>query len=590
MSSYGGSLNCDELHADKIYWKSFNPPITGAGGDQTLASVLSNGNDANADTIINLNTLECGTVESSVKVETPLCEATQAEITNLELKNNMDGLEGVGKATITNCDLSSDTNIFPSVLSEDLEAVLIAGDNANGQSIQGLNSLASTTATINSGLVGALTTDSIEPNTTNPAITAEIGKNNPFHAITSETITANGKLEARAAENGCHLPKTTFYSTEPTPVITGDMEGGRLRCKTIQVDNQYDSSNPAVAISESVLNEGIIASSGLIQAQKVMRTPLLDCVNNTDGTPAKYKIVQGGSFEGSVSGTPATGHCAFTNCDFRSGTNLFNSSVQEQYEWLSVWSDATTYFPPPDGWRPYTAPQIPPVRLVYFDFNNDRPETRGWRYFAPQSDSDCNIDSDDKMGLHEGEYIHTSSLPPGPTNPAWQYAFYGETAPTTIASHAAQVVEFTFTSAKYGYGRIYMCLAKQLPPYTSPPVVMQNTFRLVQAHEGAALSTNPRLNGPITMKWYAPDVSPTDGTVARIFPMCRCDDTEETAGRLTVRIGNQPPLSGCNPGSFPDFSDGDTNSQESQLILRGYPLPTNFKYFTNPLDPDPPGA
>jgi hypothetical protein len=108
MSSYGGSLNCDELHADKIYWKDFVPPLSGGGGGgETLATVLSNGNDANDDTIINLNTLECGTVESSVKLETPLCEATKAEISNLELKNNMDGLEGAGKATITNCDLSS---------------------------------------------------------------------------------------------------------------------------------------------------------------------------------------------------------------------------------------------------------------------------------------------------------------------------------------------------------------------------------------------------------------------------------------------------------------------------------------------------
>jgi hypothetical protein len=576
MSSYGGSLNCNELHADKIYWKDFVPPIAGGGGGDTLATVLSNGNDANDDIITNLNKLEVGTVEVSAKVESPLVETTSLEVGQCDVSVNADGLRMNGtKSTITNFDLTSATNEFPPALREDIEAVLIEGSNANGQSITGLLGINSTNSTFNTSAIGTITTDSIEPLTTNPGITAEIGKNNAFHAITSETLTANAKLEARAAENGAHLPKTIFYSSSPVPTINGDLENGRLRCTSIQVDNQYDSASPAVILSESVLNEGIIASSGLVQSQKIMRTPLFDCVDNTDGTKGEFQVVSGGKFTGTTTGSPPTGQCEFTNCDFRSSTNLFNSSPQEQYEWLSVWTNAITNFPPPDGWKPYEGSQIPPINLVVFDFDQDR--NTGWRYFAPQSDSDCQIDSDDKMGLNEGDYINAPD-----NNLAWKYAFYGLTASTTIPSHASQVVEFQFPVVQYGYGRIYMGLSVQPPPYTSIPLILNSSFRLVMEHEGAALSTNPRLNGPITMRWYLKDTFPVNGDQWRVYPMVRTDDTETTSGRMLIKIGDGQPLNGCNPGDPPQFDPTNTNAQQGQLLLRGYPVPQQFYEFPNP--------
>ena len=276
-------------------------------------------------------------------------------------------------------------------------------------------------------------------------------------------------------------------------------------------------------------------------------------------------------------GKPNMTTCTFL--DLSSTTNLLQPA-NESYEWMTVWTNASTVFPPPTGWRPYTAPQIPLINLVYFDFWSDRDSTKGWRYFAPQSDSDRQIDPDDKMELHEGEYIH------GANNAAvWPYAFYGTTAATTTAVSSSQVVEFTFTSAQYGYGRIYAALAIQYSPFNTEPTVLENTFRLMMEHEGTALATNPRISGPTTMKWYIPNTFPTDGTQVRIFPMIRTDDAETQEGRLVIRIGNGQPLYGQNPGEPPDFTPVDTNAQQSQLILRGYPVPSQFVSF-----PSPPGV
>ncbi len=203
------------------------------------------------------------------------------------------------------------------------------------------------------------------------------------------------------------------------------------------------------------------------------------------------------------------------------------------------------------------------------------------------SDSDRQIDPDDRLGdisgdtLHEGEYIQSARDPIGPTNAAWKAAFYGETSPTLVPAHKTQMVEFTFTAADAGYGRIWICLAKQVPPYTSPPVVINSTFRLMVEHEGGGLGTNPRIRGPTTMKWYVENIFPTDGTQIRLFPMCRCDDQSTTRGKLIVRLGPKV-LTGQNPGDPVEFEPADDNAQNTQLFIQGYPLPQTHLEFPNP--------
>ncbi len=586
MSSYGKTLVADKLIAKEINWKSFNPPITGAGADQTLASVLSEGNDANDQNIVNVADLEC------TKVETPLCEATTVESTDVNTTNvtceNMtvntnlsvedltvnDELfhksikpkEGV-VATIRTNEVDSEEVIVRDSLEANTAQVSLGATTMFGN-LDMSTPAGDTYDIIDGGNITCKNTKTIQAG--NIAATTNVTAGNE---VTAETVTANGKLEARAAENGAHLPATTFYDTQPTPAIIASMLNGDLKCKTVTCDTDYASASPAVVISE-IAGQGVVATSGLVQAGAVVRAPVID----VSATPDAPEITVGldGEFTGSIR-ADNTGRCTFTNCDFRDTSNLFTSSTQETYEWTSCWTNAVTNFPPPTGWKPYPAPQIPPINLVVFDFDQDR--NKGWRYFAPQSDSDCQIDPDDKMGLNEGEYIHALD-----NTEAWKYAFYGLTAPTTIPAHASQIVEFQFPVTQYGYGRIYMGLAYQPPPYTAFPLILLESFRLVMEHEGSALSTNPRLNGPITMRWYLQDLLPTNGTQWRLYPMVRTDDTETTEGRMLIKIGNGQPLNGCNPGDPPIFDPADTNSQQGQLIMRGYPVPLTHLSF-----PSPPG-
>jgi hypothetical protein len=268
-----------------------------------------------------------------------------------------------------------------------------------------------------------------------------------------------------------------------------------------------------------------------------------------------------------------------TNCtkcsflDLTDSSNILPPPTEERFEWGATWTNAQTIFPPPPYQDGHNV-QIPTINQVYFDFKED--DHPGFRYFAPQSDSDCQIDPDDHMGLHEGDYIHASS-----NLTAWQYAFYAVTAATTISAHASQIVEFTFPVTQYGYGRIYACLAYQPVGSTDLPLVLNQSFRLIMEHESTALATNPRLNGPITVKWFLKDVFPTNGTQWKIYPMIRTDDNQHY-GRMQVIIGDGQPLFGCNPGDPPEFDPQNTNAQNGQLILRGYPLPATFYEFPNP--------
>ena len=494
MSKFGSDLFAKDIHADKIHWKEFVPPLSedpGGGGPPvpTLAAVLAAGSDANFVDQINLGDMTgtgdittAGTINSyKPAVMGPGIQCQQLEIFN---------------------------SIIPSV---------------SGQ-----------------GTIGT------------------------FNQIESNQLSANDTLEARAATT--HLGRVLQYSTEPTPRLSAEIIDGTVKCKALTVSDPYSDAVPQTIISE-IGGQGVVATTGLVQAGVGVTTNTVQANTQiTFGTAA------------TLDGFSSTNRTVCTNLDLTSATNTFSDET-ERYEWLTVWTDATTNFPPADGWKPYTPPDLPSIRLVYFDFWNHRANLSGWRYFAPQSDSDRQIDPDDKMGLHEGDYIH------GPDNAAvWPYAFYGISAPTQIAAHSSQMVEFTFTSAQEGYGRIYIGLAFQSPPYTSEPVMNNSTFRLMMEHEGVALSTNPRINGPTTMKWYVPNSFPTDGTQVRIFPMVRVDDDVTTEGRLLIRIGNGQPLNGSNPGDPPEFTPTDTNAQQTQLILRGYPLPDTFFYFPNPLE------
>lgn len=449
-----------------------------------------------------------------------------------------------------------------------LSAVLEAGDDANEQPL--LN-------------VGKIT---LNQNASDPTVDATISNcaGLDFGSQASSTITgstaANDKtvcsnLDLRDASN---LFPSSIDDDNLSDVLTRGNDADGLQITNVGL---FDCSNAQVGTAGTPGQLSVVgtlnASSGNI--------PYIN-VNSTTGQPnAKLDftgLAEGGQtteIEGDDSttgGVPNRTKCSYL--DLTDSTNLHPPPTEERYEWGSVWTNAKTIFPAPpyaDG----STTQIPTIDLVRFDFNTiDLARTPQWRFFAPQSDSDRQIDPDDHMELHEGQYIGNRG---GANSTAWPFAFYATTASTTVASHASQVVEFHFPATFYGYGRIYMCLAVQAPPYSSDPQIHQQTFRLVMEHEGSALATNPRLNGPIQMKWYCKDMFPTDGTQWRVYPMCRVDDARHY-GRLQINIGNGQPLDGNNPGDPPEFTPDNTNAQNGQLILRGYPLPATFSEFANP--------
>lgn len=169
----------DITSTGSINWNSFNPPLV-VGGTPGLNLVLATNNNAGQQDINDVSTLtfekdpgdplsaivgdstnttHCYNLDLSDASNTfPSSLAGDLDAT-LQLGNTANGQSITGlagltlnagatvqgtatnKATVTNCDFSSATNVFPPGLNEDIENTLIAGNDANGQSLIGLNGL-----------------------------------------------------------------------------------------------------------------------------------------------------------------------------------------------------------------------------------------------------------------------------------------------------------------------------------------------------------------------------------------------------------------------------------------------------------------
>jgi hypothetical protein len=160
-----------------INWNSFNPPLV-VSGSPGLNLVLGAGNNAGTQDINDVSSLtfdkNAGDPISAIvgdATNTTQCyhlDLTDASNTfpsslagdlnaTLQLGNTANGQSITGlagltlnasatiqgdstnKTVVSNCDLSSATNVFPPSLNEDIEGTLIAGNDANGQSMIGLN-------------------------------------------------------------------------------------------------------------------------------------------------------------------------------------------------------------------------------------------------------------------------------------------------------------------------------------------------------------------------------------------------------------------------------------------------------------------
>jgi hypothetical protein len=516
MSKYGDNLSADDIYVKRLHWDEFVPPLSaGDPNDQTLASVLLTGNDANQKDIINLNKLEVGTVEASAKVDTPLVEATKIEVGECEVSINADGLRPNGtKSTITNFDLTSATNTFPSTFIPNLSSVLTNGNDAGEKDITGVKDL----TIISTGKISALNpdssgldtkimkTDDLEPYTAGGTV-SQIGKTTAFHAITGETLNANAKLEARTAENGCHFAASSFYSTEPTPTLKATLTNGILKTNSIVVDNDITSASPAIAMSEfpGATGTGAIACNGLIQAGQVSRAPLFDCVDNTDvpPTPAKFKISSGGSFEGS---DPAK--CVFTNCDFSSSTNVFGPDAEDRFTYGCVFRPATTF-------------------------------KKEW----DQEDGHAQV-------LSENVFTYT--------------------IPTTNPDHANQIAELYFFVEEYGYGNNHVSLFMSDEDGQNRSVMTNRGGDVKwQTSQGPIIGRDDRKTGSVIAKMYLHSM-PTDGVRRRIYPGFRSNDPApgpEDEGRFIIEAGQSTTAGAPGPcilivkpipskaGTYPNFRE-----------------------------------
>tara|TARA_R110000803_G_scaffold23078_7_gene56919 strand:+ start:1320 stop:2858 length:1539 start_codon:yes stop_codon:yes gene_type:complete len=473
-----------------------------------------------------------------------------------------------------------------------LALTLAAGNDANDSSIDNVGGMNMSsdlamgsnaiTAASNVSVLGMTNTNNLQVTTALVTGTLDLQSATTFNVPgTANMGTISATNFSGATITGCDLSSAT--NTFP-PSINGDLED------TLQLGNDASGLN--------ILNVGTLGATSVSAPQVIATTSLLanqmggrnvnlnsDALNNaTLDFTGNANLGQKTFIEGDD--TQTGGVANMTKCtylDLSDSTNFIGASDDFRTEWGAVWNDAETHYPPPpyaDG----STFQILTQDQVCFDFNqgNSTNGTSGWRYFAPQSDGACQIDSDDHMELLAGQYIwdQTGGAP-------WEKAFRAVTAPTTNPLHSSQIVEFTFPSNEYGFGRIYFSLGYSIFGSSAEPTPIGKCFFLNHEKEGSALGTNPRLNGTITVKWYVPNTFPTDGTRWNIFPLCRTDDSRTTKGHLLIRIGKGQPILDCNSANLPIFSPANSDAQTGQLLMRGYPLPSSFQEYPNYVPPPP---
>jgi len=374
-------------------------------------------------------------------------------------------------------------------------------------------------------------------------------------------VAAGGSILAAGATGGIQLAATT---------MEGDLDFQGVSA------TRHSIANANAIGCHSLGATGTTGTQGIIAAARQNNAPIHTVLGPYTPDPGQPAAPNPGLYFASTITTPtnitgpsSTNPTVCENLDLRSGTNLFSASPNEVYEWGGVWQNPQTIFPPPPYADGPADPnyQIPTIDQVHIEFK--QADFDGWRFFAPMSDDDCQIDPEDYMDLNSGDYIG------GPAG--WPHAFYVETAATTIAAHASQTVELWFPVVEYGYGRIYMGLYYKdaSAPATTPPTFIPQSFRLYMDSENAPGfgDVRTRMCG---MKWHLKDFFPTDGTKLHLYPVCRTDDDETTSGRIIIKIGDGQPLNGCNPGDPPDFKDGTTDAKNGQIIMRGYPEPAQW--------------
>jgi len=458
MSSYGGLIVADEINVNTIRWNKLIPPLA-VEGTPSLFEVLTVSGDAQQESITDLNKLECLTIEATTKIETALVETTDIQISGkIESGATIEGRTTPSKTVCTNLDLTSGTNIFPTNVAEGIEDTLIQGNNANNQSLLGLNTL------------GA-------------------------NAIQAVQGSFTGSLSAVATTiTGSATPNTGILNLNAST-------GGSMK---------LDFTGATLSPQDTFL-----------EGDKRL-----------------------------LAGIPVRTKCTYL--DLTDTTNLFTPSEQERYEWGGFWEDPRTTL--------NNGPQYK-EQVFIGSYENNFP---GWRYFRPMSDGKEQLPT--AGDIDKFAYIPYAA---DANNPL--LAFYVKTAPTNVAAHSSQIIQLSFPITRYGYGRIYLGLY-YVPDATpsAAPVFIDQSFRLLTENIAQPGLADLRKGGHIMMEWIIKDVFPTDGTVWRVYPVVRTDDSEEY-GALEIRIGDGAPY--LSKIALP-------GPQNGQLFMYGRPWSQSFTEFS----------
>ena len=547
MASYGNTiitkdLICEDVHSSgTISWTAFDPPLN-VSGLETLASVLTTGNDANNQDIKNVNSIEA-------------TAATIGTVNYTTLNPPIPGAEGLADTlTVSNS----------------------AGSNSidmNSNNITNVNSLTATSATI--GTVNYTTLNPPVPGTEGLADTLtvsnsagsnsiDMNNNNITNGSTISGVTIQGRnadLNSTSGTTATLKFTGTATNTQPDTFIEGDTTN-KTKCSHLDLSdpsnafpvtspsgladvlsasnsagsNNIDMNNNNITTVQILSAVGVQASAAVnasaVSATSVSSAPTFQGqtlnLNSTSGKTATldFTSTAGNSQPDTFIEGDTTNRTKCKYLDLSDPSNTFPVNDRELYNWGGSW----------DTDNPDSA-----GILIYADTD----EITGWRYFQETDD--------------DGNYVAGS-------NPFWV-----ETTPTSISAHSTQMITVSANITGKGYGRIYMGLfyssdggtTKQLYPGTyrvwTPKVV-----------GGGLQAANVRMVGCRQMVFVVYNF-PTDGKTYRIYPVIRTEDGESgDDGEVEIRIGGLPE----------DAPTATIDPQYCMCIIHGEPVPTTWKTVT----------
>jgi hypothetical protein len=508
--SYTGILTCQDLVSrGKIKWTEFEPPLTGGGGNQNLAGVLATGNDANGqeidnvgkmtmsgggdvglqtvDSITGVSNLECSNMvttfatalESNIGDELTMGTSggsggiIQFEVTGAPGSHAINGASDTNRCVITNCDLTSSTNTFPTSIDDDtLGDVMSRGNtasatlNMNGELITNCQTISTSEVATPlvqfSTAVGTLLNGSHNPG--NPTVCSNL-----------DFVSGTGNI----------FPAS----------VAGDLDA------TLQLGNDANNQNitgvntlTVTAVdSTAIQNSGICSTGSLltpsvgVQCNTIAESPAaVDISVGTTGGQAELdfsgragSVGQDTFIRGDV-GLDNLGNVKNTRClnlDLTDSTNRLPTD-REQFEWAA-----------------YIFPSV--KRGVVSD-NED------WKYF----------------GNNFGPQFTDNEI-------------YAVTKATTDPAHTRQLIKVTFNGVEYCWGNINIGLDKSNENGTSPVPLAEKSWSTKVDGKGAQVSDRQKIG--LSTMYFVVDGLPTDGTRVRIYPKVRTNFPDQ--GKISIQCG-----------------------------------------------------